>query len=131
MITKAVGGCGYVSFTWTDNSSEICTYKYYVQLRYGSERRSVITPNTWSTFNEQPYDTQFNFTVHAFSPSDVGTTTSNQAHASVRTLPVEGICMHTYAYICMHIYMNVYTYVYIYIYICTYIRMCLYIDKEH
>ena len=120
MITEAVGGCGYVSFSWTDNSSEICHYIYYVNLEY-SMRRALVTPSTQFTSTELPYDTQFDFTIYAALSSDVTTATSNQDHASVRTLPVEGM------YVCMCIYIHyVCTYIYLYIhihmltYVCTY-----------
>ena len=81
----------------------------------------LVTPSTQFTSTELPYDTQFDFTIYAALPSDITTATSNQDHASVRTLPVEGM----YVCMCIYIHMYVRTYTYTYIYTClhTYAHM--------
>ena len=97
MITEAVGGCGYVFVSWTDNSSEICNNSYYdlelLNRVHNPKSQGVLTGDTNYNFTEQPHDTLFNITLNTVAPSS-STPTSNVDYTSVRTLALEGMYVH-------------------------------------
>ena len=97
MIAEAVGGCGYVFVSWTDNSSEICNNNFYdVELLnqvHNPKTQGVHTGDMRVNFTEQPHDTLFNITLNTFAPPS-NTPTSNVDYTSVRTLALEGMYVH-------------------------------------
>ena len=115
MITEIVGGCGYVSFSWTDSSSGMCTDYYYYYVTWSNRVTNMTAFISAMQYNltDQPDDALIDITVYAALQSDPDRTpTSNVASTSVRTLPFESmyihICTYAYIFVCMCI-MYVYT----------------------
>ena len=111
MITEIVGGCGYVSFSWTDSSSGMCTDYYYYYVTWSNRVTNMTAFISAMQYNltDQPDDALIDITVYAALQSDPDRTpTSNVASASVRTLPFESTYVYTYMYLCIYICMYVY-----------------------